>query len=163
VVIALRPTDDFGVMAFRMVVYGLAETQGNKSAFVPPHPPVIKNGRCRGGRAVMREGSSSDAYDRWKAWRERIMLESRYALKGRPPVDDACCVIATFYLPRPESLPKRVRYPHTGKDLDKLARAALDGITGTFLTNDARVVDLLKFKRFAVQHDPCMVLAVFTQ
>jgi hypothetical protein len=31
------------------------------------------------------------------------------------------------------------------------------------LVNDSRVVDLLAFKRYAVEMAPCMVVGVFTQ
>jgi Holliday junction resolvase RusA-like endonuclease len=163
-VIALRPTDDFPVLAARLVVYGDATTQGSKSAFCPPHPfKPSKNGKCVGGRAVMREGASNDAYARWQAWRHRIEIEALLDARKykREPIDAACAVTATFYLRRPKSV--KARYPHKALDLDKLARTAFDGITGTLLTNDARVVDELVFKRYADGHPPCLVLGVFVQ
>jgi len=55
-----------------------------------------------------------------------------------------------FVLPRPKSAPKRST-PHATKrpDVDKLARACLDAITGVIVGDDAQMVDLRATKRLA--------------
>jgi Holliday junction resolvase RusA-like endonuclease len=159
-VIALRPADDFEVLAARLVIPGHSQPQGSKSAFVPPHPyRRSKTGACRGGRAVLREGSSHAAHDAWRAWRDHVEAAARRS--DTRALDAPCAVTVTFYLPRPTSLPKRVLYPHRAADLDKLVRAALDGlVAGGLLTNDARVVDLCAYKRYTDER-PCAVVGVF--
>lgn len=55
-----------------------------------------------------------------------------------------------FVMPRPTSLPKRVTQ-HTKKpDLDKLARALKDALTGIVWQDDSQVVALTARKRYAV-------------
>jgi crossover junction endodeoxyribonuclease RusA len=55
----------------------------------------------------------------------------------------------TFLLPRPVSLPKKVR-SHTKKpDLDKLVRAVKDALTGVLWADDSQVVTLTAAKRYA--------------
>ena len=56
---------------------------------------------------------------------------------------------ATFLLPRPVSLPKKVR-AHTKKpDLDKLVRAVKDALTGVLWSDDSQVVTMTVAKRYA--------------
>lgn len=59
-------------------------------------------------------------------------------------------IALTFFMPRPKSLPKTRPTPMTKRpDIDKLARAALDALTGCFFTDDARVTRLMTEKRYA--------------
>ena len=114
------------------VVLGIPAPQGSKQAFV------------RGKRAVLVE--MSKALPRWRA----AVTEAARAEHDGPPLDGPLAVWITFYLPRPKSVPARRRpYPTVTPDLDKLARAVLDGITDARLwTDDARVVDLTITKRY---------------
>lgn len=68
---------------------------------------------------------------------------------------------ATFILPRPVSLPKRVQ-AHTKKpDLDKLTRALKDALTGVVWQDDSQVVALHIDKRYAVVDErPGVAVAV---
>jgi Holliday junction resolvase RusA-like endonuclease len=59
-----------------------------------------------------------------------------------PPFDGAVAVSVVFRLPRPASLPKRVRHCVKKPDVDKLARNVLDGLTGVLFLDDRVVVDL---------------------
>jgi len=54
-----------------------------------------------------------------------------------------------FTLPRPVSLPKRVTAPTKKPDLDKLARAVKDALTGVMWQDDSQVVELVVRKRYA--------------
>jgi crossover junction endodeoxyribonuclease RusA len=60
-------------------------------------------------------------------------------------------VSLAFALPRTKSLPKRSERPHQTKpDLDKLARAVLDALTGVAFNDDAQVTALGCSKRYAL-------------
>jgi Holliday junction resolvase RusA-like endonuclease len=165
--LALRPEDDFPVMAARVVVEGPPVSQGSKTAFVLAHQPrgqkgtPYRGGPCYGGRTAMVDANDK----RLETWRYAITTTALYTARkfSYTLIDVACCVVVTFYVERPPSTPAARRYPDHSFDVDKLARAALDGITGPILKNDSRVVDLLAFKRFAVGHAPCMVIAVMTR
>jgi len=84
------------------------------------------------------------------AWRSAIASQVTEALAGMPPIDMPCGLTVHFYLTRPVSAPKRRRYPERKPDLDKLARAVLDGITGIAITDDARIVSMFVHKHYAV-------------
>ena len=53
-----------------------------------------------------------------------------------------------FFLQRPKSLPKKIRY-HTKKpDIDNLAKSVLDAMEGIIYVNDAQVISLLVTKDY---------------
>ena len=83
-----------------------------------------------------------------KGWRDAIgfaaMTHCSSLINGPVTVD------LVFYLPRPKSRPKRDRWPDRKPDIDKLARAALDALTGVVLHDDAQVVNLGVTKRYAL-------------
>lgn len=121
----------------RVIVYGTPAPQGSKVAY----------GR---GRVV-----DANA-ERLKPWREAVKQAAVDQMGARLPLEGPCVVTATFYLPRPQSAPKRVLWPVKKPDIDKLLRAALDGFTdaGVF-GDDAQVIDIRGCKRFAADpHDP---------
>jgi crossover junction endodeoxyribonuclease RusA len=55
----------------------------------------------------------------------------------------------TFSLRRPKKLPTRYPVGQRSGDVDKLARAALDAMTGVVYLDDAQVVSLLVTKCWA--------------
>src|SRR5260370_35517082 len=61
-------------------------------------------------------------------WREAVRAETQRAMNGTGPLTGPGEVLAAFVLPRPKSLPGRVVHPAKRPDLDKLARARLDGL-----------------------------------
>jgi crossover junction endodeoxyribonuclease RusA len=72
--------------------------------------------------------------------------------------DGPARVQITFRLPRPKSAPKSVTLPIKRPDIDKLARAVLDGlVAGGALADDSQVVDLLVSKRFATTRPGCII------
>jgi crossover junction endodeoxyribonuclease RusA len=137
-------------MTVTFFVAGLPSTQGNKSAFV-----------TKSGKAVMREGRSKQAKSNFDAWRHAVGDEARrYAgdeLEAGPVL-----VTLAFGLARPASAPKRRRtWPIAARsgDVDKLARACLDAVTGVLLADDSQVVGLAVTKAYgrpgvAVTVDP---------
>lgn len=113
-------------------VRGSPVAQGSVKAFV------------RGNRAII-VGKSGPLSD----WRHAIATEARNAMDGLPAFDGPVRVVATFVLSRPpshfrsdhETLAKQApRYPRL--DVDKLARALLDGLTGVAIDDDSQVVQL---------------------
>jgi crossover junction endodeoxyribonuclease RusA len=58
-------------------------------------------------------------------------------------------VMLDFALQRPKSLPKRTSQHLKKPDIDKLARAVLDALTGILYRDDSEVVRLDVTKRYA--------------
>jgi Holliday junction resolvase RusA-like endonuclease len=59
-----------------------------------------------------------------------------------------------FYLPRPQSLAKRMTAHTKYPDLDKMVRSVNDALTHVVSRDDSRVVDLLAMKRYATDGEP---------
>lgn len=128
-------------------VYGVPQPQGNKTGFYNKNT----------GRVSMVEGRRPKSRAEFKSWREGVTTAARdwqEAHGGILPLDVPLQVDITFWLPRPKSAPKRRIWPDRSPDIDKLARAVLDGITGVLVTDDARVVELLARKRYATDCAP---------
>lgn len=93
-----------------------------------------KNGYVRGNRAVLVDVNK----DRLKPWRAEIAKAADVGVTFDCPV----AVKLEFFMPRPKR-PKFNR-PAVKPDIDKLARAVLDGLTdGGLLADDSRVVRLV--------------------
>ena len=82
-------------------------------------------------------------------WRQRIATEAQQAMGERSPFDVPVSVAAQFYLPRPKSRPKRAQFPDRKPDVDKLARAVLDSLTGIVFRDDSLVCSLFVVKHYA--------------
>jgi crossover junction endodeoxyribonuclease RusA len=63
-------------------------------------------------------------------------------------LDEAVEVSIIFYLPRPKTVQDR-QFPTVTPDVDKLARAVLDSLSGVVYTDDARVIRLTAYKLYA--------------
>lgn len=79
------------------------------------------------------------------AWRNAIGNACRAIMK---PMEGAVEVDITFMLHRPRTVSRRE--PHVRPDVDKLARAALDGLTGSAFHDDAQVVRLGAAKAYGM-------------
>lgn len=142
------------------VVHGRPEPKGSWSIYQPP------NGRARlipAYNVKRKDGTRSDARERYAAWTRAVtaaatvwQLSHRRKLVDNEPLR----VEIGFFLPRPVSTPKRIPYPIRKPDLDKLARLALDCLTQAgLITDDARIVELVVSKRFALSK-PCARIIV---
>lgn len=118
---------------------GAPVAQGSVKAFV------------RGGRAVIVGKGTGPLAD----WRHAIASEARTAMVGLPAFNGPVQVIATFTMSRPPShfradgktLAKgAARYPRL--DVDKLARALLDALTGVAIDDDSQVASLWAEKQW---------------
>lgn len=141
------------LMRLAFTVHGLPAPQGSKRHV---------------GSGIMVESSKAVG-----PWREAVRAETQAAVTaagGRPkgPVR----VDLTFRLPRPRGhfgrrglLPSAPLYPTVRPDLDKLARAALDGmVTGGAIRDDADVVELRVVKDYADDlYPPGLTVAVQRQ
>lgn len=130
----------------RFEVRGMPVAQGSVRAFV------------RGNRAVVAAVTAP-----LSAWRHAIATEARDAIGDAPPIAGPVSIWLTFRFPRPQShfLPANRNRPVaeirldapayvTSKpDADKVARAALDAMTGVVYGDDSQVAHLSVAKRYA--------------
>jgi len=115
--------------AIQFFVIGKPEPQGSSRAFMVKGKPVI-----------------TSANKNLKDWRTIIQLA---AMEHAVMLDGPVAVYLVFVLPRPVSLPKKVHYHTKRPDIDKLARAALDALTGVFFKDDSQVTNLNVGKMYA--------------
>ncbi len=129
--------------AVRLTVFGVAAPQGSKR-------------HVGGGRMV-------ESSKKLKPWRESVSAAAQvWCLRHRGfvPFDEPLELRARFALPRPASTPKKVTRPAKKPDLDKLARAILDALSGIIYTDDARIVRIVAEKCFADDAGPHVEIIV---
>lgn len=113
--------------------------------FFVPGKPAPQGSKRHIGNGVLLESSPHVG-----PWRERVAIAAHNAMNGRPIYSGQVEVWLDFILPRPKSTPKTRTPPAIKRpDIDKLARAILDAITGTILADDAQVTYLSATKRLA--------------
>ena len=126
-------------------VLGTPVTQGSTRAFV------------RGTRAIV----THDKREPLLNWRASIAQAAQLAANSaKAPPGTPVSVSVLFRLQRPKSAPKRVTEVTTKPDVDKLARAALDALTGVLWADDSQVVSLHAQKEYAGAAQPCGALFV---
>lgn len=120
-------------------VWGIPVTQGSARAINAKHS----------GRAIL----IPDHRVELRSWREAIASAAAQATEE--PLRGAVSLGLLFALPAPKSRPEELRtprqvaewaYPWRRPDLDKLARAVLDALTGVLFLDDAQVVELRLLK-----------------
>lgn len=100
--------------------------------FTVPGTPVPQGSMSVfNGRIVHQKGKQLTA------WRSAIYEECRAIME---PLEGPVRVRVTFMLQEPKTTMRAL--PHVRPDVDKLARAALDGLTGAAFADDCQVVDL---------------------
>jgi Holliday junction resolvase RusA-like endonuclease len=125
---------------------GIPSTKGSARGWVVPG---------KGGgrpRAII----TNDAGPKAKAWAAVVTHEAFAAMAGRPPLDGPLRAYVEFYLPRPKAhstkkglRPNRPMHSASKPDGDKLARCALDALTGVVFRDDAQLADIRIVKRYA--------------
>lgn len=86
-------------------------------------------------------------------WRERVALAAHAAMRaaGAAPYTGPVLVDMAFTMPRPKSAPKSKTVAAVKRpDVDKLARACLDGLTHVCYVDDSQVVGLTASKVLAL-------------
>lgn len=147
-VLAMLPADAHEALREALHARVTGDRNGSRQLrlFVPgrPAPQGSKDfkGFSKTGKAILKE--SSDAVG---PWRERVALAAASAIlaEGLPVLAKEFSIAAsvTFVMPRPAGAPKRSTPPAVKRpDLDKLARAILDGLTDVVWIDDSQVVDL---------------------
>jgi crossover junction endodeoxyribonuclease RusA len=120
-------------------------TDADAITFTVPGKPAPQGSKRHVGRGILVESSKEVG-----PWRERVALAAHNAMAGRNLLDGAVHVRLDLTLPRPKSAPKRSTPPAVKRpDVDKLARAILDAITGIIVRDDSQIVDLHATKRLA--------------
>jgi crossover junction endodeoxyribonuclease RusA len=94
-------------------------------------------------------------------WREAVRAETQRAMISPgasgwiAEFDGPVEVIIDFWLNRPKSTPRKVVFPVKRPDLDKLARAVLDGLTaGGAWKDDSQVIRLGVAKYYSCEGTP---------
>lgn len=111
-----------------------------------PKPQGSMRGIRMGDRVQMVHSNHTDLI----TWRHTVTIAAAAAWGDRPLLDEPVGLRLLFRLPRPKSAPKRRQYPDRLPDLDKLARAVIDSLTGVVVTDDARVVSMYAAKDYAI-------------
>lgn len=151
-----EPTNATSSLVF--TVYGTPASQGSKSASI----------NRRTGRVVMREASK-----KLGPWRQDVKAAALRVTRGRLMFPSGPLQVeVTFYVKRPAGHYGTGRnaglvrksadaFPWHTPDVDKLARAALDGIgeSGAW-RDDAQVTTLTARKRYADEHPAGAVIRV---
>ena len=125
-------------------VYGIAQPKGSARAFVPLSWAREAVARGKQPRAVITTANPSTT-----AW-SHLVRESAQTAATEGLFDGPIVVVLEFFLARPKSLPKRGGIHHTTRpDVDKLARAVLDALTGILYVDDSAVVALHAWKIYS--------------
>lgn len=125
----------------RFFVQGIPAPQGSKRAF------------RRGTRTVLVESSK-----KLPLWREQVQDR---ALEHCEPLSGPVRVELEFVMPRTKAMRDKPAPPHTKRpDIDKLARAVLDGLTGPAFDDDSQVTELTVTKRRAMPGEETGVAVV---
>lgn len=114
------------------------------------------------GRGILVESCA-----RLKPWRQSVGLVAAGEISRNPPAHATalrmrpCEVSLTFYFQRPKGhsgkkglLPSAPALHATRPDIDKLARACLDAMTGTVWTDDSQVFKLDLERRYCLGDEP---------
>ena len=126
-------------MLVTFTVSGAPKPNGSMRAFVP-----------KGGNRPVLTTSNAGL----KAWEQTIRSVAQAHVSAY--TTDPVRVRLRFALPCPKSLSRRAsRRPHTKRpDVDKLARAALDALTGVIFRDDSQVYALSAVKHYARDDQP---------
>lgn len=109
-----------------------------------PGQPAPQGSKRHVGHGVLVESSRAVA-----PWRTTVAWHVAQAYAGSV-LDVALAVDIEFVMRRPTSCPKRSTPPATKRpDLDKLARAVLDALSGVVWRDDSLIIDLHPTKRLA--------------
>ena len=115
--------------AVTFFVAGIPVPQGSKTAYVV------------GKRAVLTDANKK----RLKPWRAEVTRIARASWLDRAQLDGAIGVNAVFVFERPKSVKRAA--PSVKPDVDKLARALLDGVTDSGIWKDDCQVTRLEVEK----------------
>ena len=124
-------------------VFGVPVPKGSMKAFMRPGMrfPVVTHDNLKS-----------------KPWADTMRLMAQQHAPVGGPWDGAIELHASFYLPRPKSLPKKVLHHIKKPDLDKLLRNLKDALKGVIYIDDAQVIDVHPKKFYATPDAPPQVV-----
>lgn len=85
-----------------------------------------------------------------KSWERNIQLQTVWR-RPKEIITAPIRMFLEFYLPRPKSLPKKVRYHIKRPDLDNLIKSVKDALEGIFYKNDSQIYTLSSRKVYATE------------
>jgi Holliday junction resolvase RusA-like endonuclease len=129
-------------------VVGIAQPKGSARAFVPLKWAREAVQRGREPRAIITSDNPKS-----KGW-QQLVAERAQTVAGGELFLGGVSLVVTFTLPRPVSLPKRVRLHTKQPDLDKLLRSTIDGMNGIVFRDDAQVVEIEARKVYTFGAEP---------
>lgn len=133
-------------------VPGVPAPQGSMRAFVPKRRTPVPIAAPGPTRVIVTADNPETT-----PWRADVRV---FVRKATGPVgivipEGPVALALEFVLKRRADEPKRTLRPHTRKpDLDKLARAVMDALTGLVYRDDAQVTELNLVKRTALIGEP---------
>lgn len=150
-------------LAFR--VYGEAVAKGSMKTFAfqvkdPAGQPLYRN-----GKPVLRSVATHDN-PKTREWAMLVATAASDAIRARNVeghdtpwrvLDGPVRLSVAFYLPRPQSLPKKVVANTKGYDTDKLVRLVCDALKGLAFADDRLVVEVIAGKYYARLQEPAHV------
>jgi Holliday junction resolvase RusA-like endonuclease len=89
-------------------------------------------------------------------WRQAVATAARdwqEANGGVGLLDGDIALTVCFLFAKPASKPKKAEWANVKPDIDKLLRSVLDALTGVVLKDDARVVQVVMEKPYAVRDE----------
>lgn len=131
-------------MSLSFRVYGIASGMGSKKAFLPKGwtRPIV-----------------TDSNRNLKAWQSLVAEAANHALAALPANERELLrgpvrLTLAFYLPRPQSLSKKVTAHIKAPDCSKLIRSTEDAMTGVVYADDRQVVEIVAGKFYAAEGRP---------
>ncbi|MEE8382241.1 MAG: RusA family crossover junction endodeoxyribonuclease [Thermodesulfobacteriota bacterium] len=122
---------------------------------------ILGNPIAQGRPRFARRGNFVVTYDpeKSKEWKNEII---RQAVAQKAEVlEGALRVELMFRMKRPKSLPKKVKYHIKKPDLDNLAKAVLDALSGICYNDDSQIVSMGLFKSYVVDGQaPCVDIEI---
>ena len=129
----------------RFTVYGVPQPKGSTKAFVPKGWT----------RAIVTSTTKG-----LKGWEQQIAAAANAVASG-VLLEGPLNVTIDFRLPRPTSLPKRVRQHTRRPDLDKIVRGACDALTQVIWKDDSQIVVLSVTKKYCIGAEtPCALFQI---
>ena len=134
-------------MVVRFIVAGHAKPKGSMKAFIPKgwNRPVLT--------------STNASVKTWEQTIRNVAQDHANAF-----TTDPVRVRLRLSLPRPKSLSRQASRTHTKRpDVDKLARACLDALTGILWSDDSQVTSLNASKQYAaIDEAPHLTVTVLS-
>ena len=109
---------------------------------------------AQGRPRFFRRGNHVGAYDPQKSkdYKDSIKMQAitQLRVKGSmPPLCIGALAMEVYaYLPRPKTLPKRVRHHTKRPDADNIAKGCKDALKGVVYKDDSQIVDLHVSKEY---------------